>query len=552
MSVLPKYRQFHLLVAVFGLLHGRLEGKDVIIEPGNATVVSLLGQNETAVTVGDIPSNFSVVLFQAHSQYENVSISSTQTFDETVTIMGSHLGILTLLKVGDTSATMYLKSDVNTSLSVLVSADLHTPSDPLPGGCNEIFKLENDPNIHLKTFKYSTQFQFQWANLGFVRQGQEDSCEDHQQQLSYDIYVFFLPEMDQSEDTFLANIRKMLNARVVMENGIKLMTITNTGSTKSVGSMSSAVGQGLVLTIVVTDTKAGTSAIYVPAHTYSCQFQDGSCSRSVDAVDVVIAIVSAICGLFLCFLGHRYIKTEFFLFGFLAFALISYVMITRLSELNSEAAVGASVAVGVVGGAMFLVFWYYCGLPVVSVLLVGLTAGYLVSSLLFFTPFGNLSYWHTTVTYGLTFTCGLLIMPVFLLCFTKTLNILSCTFVGSYLCVLCVDVFLWSSLKYIILNSVNHQTLPEYLNITNIFPFETNEVILTVLWAGLFIVGTVFQFYRERKKPPFPPCPAHVKKARRLERPLSHQPEDEQRPLLKERSWPDYSQGQGQVNNQPT
>ncbi|XP_067655537.1 transmembrane 7 superfamily member 3-like [Haliotis asinina] len=545
MTVIAEYRHFCLLIGVFGLFQARLEGKDVIIEPWNATVVSLPGQSEAVVTVEDIPSNYSFVLFQAHTQSENVSISSTQTFEETVTITGSHLGIVVFLKVSDSSASMYLRSDVNTSLRVLVSADIHTPADPVPGACNEVFKLENDPNIHLKTFKYSTNFQFQWGNLGFGRQVPPGICEQHQKQLLYDIYIFFLPEMDQSEDTFLTSVRKMLKASDVVDNGIKVMTISE--STKSIGSVSSEVGQGAVLTVVVTDTKAGTSAVYVPAHTYSCLFQDGACSRKVDAVDGVIAVVSVICGLFLCFFGHRYLKTEFFIFGFLAFVLMSYITITKLSELNSEAAVGVSVVVGLVGGALFLIFWYFCGLPVVSVLLVGLTAGYLFSSLLFFTPFGNLSYWHTTVTYGLTFPCAVLIGPVFLLCFTKTLNILSCTFVGSYLCVLCVDVFIWSSLKYVILNSVNHQTLPNYLNITNIFPFNTNEVILSVVWAGLFIAGTVFQFYRERKKPPFPPCPAHVKKAKRLERPLSHTHEEERRPLLNERSRSDYAQGHGRT-----
>lgn len=44
-----------------------------------------------------------------------------------------------------------------------------------------------------------------------------------------------------------------------------------------------------------------------------------------------------------------------------------------------------------------------------------------------------------------------------------------------------------------------------------------SEIILTCVWAVLFIAGAVFQFYREKGRADFPPCPRKIRQLRRLE-----------------------------------
>jgi hypothetical protein len=44
-----------------------------------------------------------------------------------------------------------------------------------------------------------------------------------------------------------------------------------------------------------------------------------------------------------------------------------------------------------------------------------------------------------------------------------------------------------------------------------------SEIILTCVWAVLFIAGAVFQFYREKGRPDCPPCPRKIRQLRRLE-----------------------------------
>ena len=41
------------------------------------------------------------------------------------------------------------------------------------------------------------------------------------------------------------------------------------------------------------------------------------------------------------------------------------------------------------------------------------------------------------------------------------------------------------------------------------------DILLLVGWIVLAVAGCTVQFYRERKKPPFPPCPYQVYKFRR-------------------------------------
>lgn len=49
--------------------------------------------------------------------------------------------------------------------------------------------------------------------------------------------------------------------------------------------------------------------------------------------------------------------------------------------------------------------------------------------------------------------------------------------------------------------------------------FSSSDIILTVVWLLLMVIGIVFQLYRERTKAPFPPCPRKVN--RRYLQPLT-------------------------------
>ena len=77
------------------------------------------------------------------------------------------------------------------------------------------------------------------------------------------------------------------------------------------------------------------------------------------------------------------------MFGFLAFTLIFYQVIAREASISDVGTLVLSGLLGLIGGAMFLGLWWKCGFPVLTVLFIGLVMGYLVSSILFYTPLGK-------------------------------------------------------------------------------------------------------------------------------------------------------------------
>lgn len=53
------------------------------------------------------------------------------------------------------------------------------------------------------------------------------------------------------------------------------------------------------------------------------------------------------------------------------------------------ACLAIAAGIGVIGGVVWLLVWWKLTFPSLSVLVPGLCAGYLVSSIVFFTPFGR-------------------------------------------------------------------------------------------------------------------------------------------------------------------
>ena len=60
-----------------------------------------------------------------------------------------------------------------------------------------------------------------------------------------------------------------------------------------------------------------------------------------------------------------------------------------LFHIFNLAILGICMVLGIVGGLLYFLLWFFIGFPVISVLFGSLVAGYIFSSLLFFTPFGK-------------------------------------------------------------------------------------------------------------------------------------------------------------------
>ncbi|KAL3842426.1 hypothetical protein ACJMK2_020444 [Sinanodonta woodiana] len=514
----------------------------VLLQPSKATILNIPATSHTILLLRNISSSSAYLICQIHTQFQNLTLSLTPYHNQSQYVTGhGGMGVVTVLQPDQMEVTWHLFSNQSDSVRALVYVTPLTADDPLPGGCNVEYDLEYDPELHLRSsMPLTSTVLFQWASVGFSRSYLPPNCEYSVPQvtLEYKVYVRYNSGNDFSEDAYFDAVQSMITAGDLNDHGFYLQTVDFSLDSKSQITTASYDNQGAIYNVMVTQTKkttgSKTAAAYIPRVFYTCDLLstgNDKCGKT-DVAAVILATFGGIIGVFLCFLGHRFFKIENFLFGFLAFGLIFYQVMAISTSESEIGNLSVAALFGIIGGCLYLLCWWYLGFPLLSVLMNGLVAGYLISSIIFYTPFGNLPYWDTQFNYGMTFTCGVLIVPVIILCFTRVLNILSCTFVGSYGVILAIDVYINGGLKFIIVNSLRHAVHQYYLKIVITGPFTTNEIILVVVWFTLFICGTVFQLVRERKRAPFPPSPRQSHQRDAFPRLRRYQSSGEREPLL--------------------
>uniref|UniRef100_A0A5S6KV29 Anaphase-promoting complex subunit 16 n=2 Tax=Xenopus tropicalis TaxID=8364 RepID=A0A5S6KV29_XENTR len=368
--------------------------------------------------------------------------------------------------------------------------------------------------------------------------------------LLYDVYQYFLPENNLNDTVLLAHLHRMSMVQPIISNGIKLLTLTSEQMTRV--AFSSIPGQGVIYNVIVRDPLLNTSAAYVPVHTYACNFANvmDNCYTLGKASTKVFFTLFALFGLFICFFGHGFLKTEFFFMGFIIVGAFFFAILILELFLSSPALLGLTTVSGIIGGLLFVGFWWRFGYPLVCVMLVGLVLGFLMASIIFFTPVGDYATFHDDTVFWLTFTCISLVVPVAFLASAKLLNILTCAVVGSYTLVLAVDSYVFTSLTYITLNIVKRAVNQSFSGAYTSVPFQTNDFIMIALWVVLSVSGVATQLYREREKPPFPPAPYTLWKRDRERRktnvldPSYHLPPLRERVLLRLAQFREFFRGE--------
>ncbi|XP_041441743.1 transmembrane 7 superfamily member 3-like [Xenopus laevis] len=479
---------------------------------GQFTDLRLNHTAPTEILLRNIPVNVSFVLFHVHTLYQNVTVSLSKIPTANDSETGSDAGLLNELRPVQTNCSWYLaSSDLNQLLATAVTVP-YGEKDPVPGACNVEFSLDVDPNVYLRYNLYETVITFAPANLGSARGNNAPPCDIKREQetrwrLLYDIYQYFLPENNLSDTVLLAHLHRMSMVQAIMSNGIKLLTLNSEQMTKV--SFSSIPGQGVIYNVIVRDPLLNTSAAYVPVHTYACNFTNvmDNCYTLGKASTRVFFTFCALFGLFICFFGHQFLKTEFFFMGFIIVGFLIFILLTRVTVMGYDGLLGVTSASGIIGGLLFVGFWWRFGCPHVCLLLVGLVLGFLTASIVFFTPIGDYGTFHDDTVFWLTFACISLVVPVAFLVSAKTLNIFTCSVVGSYTLVLAVDSYVFTSLTYITLNIVKRAVNQEFSSVYTSVPFQTNDFIMIALWVVLYVSGVATQLYREREKTPFPPTP---------------------------------------------
>ncbi|XP_060694593.1 transmembrane 7 superfamily member 3-like [Hemiscyllium ocellatum] len=496
-----------------------LEPVSVVLEPNECK----------RVVVTNISSLTTFVVAQVYTHMQNVTVSLSKFFPADASYTGSTAGVVLMLS----SATFYIQAGEEPVSAVLLALSYDTLV-PVPGACNTEFVLENDPNLHLAYNSYETSIMFAPANLGITGLLPPPACDvktdaSTRWRLTYDIYQYFLPENDLSVESLFKGLSQMSSVQKIEQNGIKITTVSSFEQTIIHGN--SYIGTGVIYNVIVRDPVWRTSASYIPVSTYACTlstpgyFCENS-DRNLIYVQVLCTVLG-IYGLILCFIGHRIFEAEFLFFGFLAFGFISFVLATRFSTLDFIRRFEIMVAVGLLGGVVVTLIRWIFGVPVPCVTFVGIVLGFLVAAIIFFTPVANFAIFRNDINFWIIFACVMLLVPTVLILLPRTLNIISCTLVGSYAVITAVGLYVYTSLTFIILNIIKRAIYPDFAKVESDAPFQHTDYILTAVWAVLFVSSTALQLILERNRLPFPPCPYDNWKRRR------HAAFGERTPLLR-------------------
>ncbi|XP_052411152.1 transmembrane 7 superfamily member 3 isoform X1 [Carassius gibelio] len=474
--------------------------------------VSVPVNGTVQAVVSRIPADVSFLTMQFHTHHHNVTLSYTQIPLYGFSVTAADVGLLSNLTLNQTTVSWFLKTPDGSSAAGIGVILPYTSTDPVPGACNQEFPLEIDPNIYLQYNLFETMITFAPANIGYKREETPPACDvdvssSTRWRLVYEVYQYFLPEGDLSEQSLISSLKRVANVQNVQDNGRKVVSLTSHDRTQF--SFSSLPGQGVIFSVIVRDPVLNTSASYIPVHTYACSFNstlDG-CSDLGRVSTKVFFTVIGLAGLFVCFVGHRFFKCELFCMGFGFTAFVFFVVITITTPLEYNIRLALTALVGVVGGVVMLMSWWRFGSVVACVLVVGLILGFHISSIVFFTPLGDFPIFHDDVVFWVVFACIMMFVPLFFIRWPREGNIIACGLVGAYTVVLAVNAYTYTSLSYITLDVLkrllNHNFSRAFISV----PLQDIDFILITVWVVLGISGIVVQLYREKSRPFFPPSP---------------------------------------------
>ncbi|XP_035379512.1 transmembrane 7 superfamily member 3 [Electrophorus electricus] len=500
-----------LLLACLGLRRAQDENQ-VVFSLGMFQNVSVPENGSVQVLVSQIPAEVAFITLQFHTQDSNVTLSYEKVPVYGYSLTAVDAGLLFPLKSGQSSLSCFLLApdgEPVTGIGVLLP---YTSTDPVPGGCNLEFPLENDPNIYLRYNLFETVIRFAPANIGSTRDVSPPACDvgtgsTTRWRLQYDVYQYFLPENDLSEQSLTSGMKKFASVSSMVGNGRKLVTLSSKDHAEV--SFNSIPGQGVIYSVIVRDPTANASASYVPVHTYACSLAStlDSCATLGRVSTKVFFTIMGLAGLFVCLLGHRFFKCELFCMGFAFTACFFFVLITRTTSLDYDIRLALTALVGVVGGVILVMTWWRFGSAMSCVVVVGLILGFLISSIVFFTPLGDMDVFHNDMVFWVTFSCIVVVVPVFFIRWPREGNIVACGVVGAYTVVLAVNAYTYTSLSYVTLDVLKRLLNDDFSRAFISVPLQLIDFILISVWSVLALGGTALQLYRERSRPFFPPSP---------------------------------------------
>lgn len=450
-------------------------------------------------------------IFQAHSQKNNVTLSTSVRYEYGSFVIGLDVAVLYPLPIPDIGCHFYLRSNNNqSSYQTDVIAVPYEDGAPFPGACCLTCSMEFDPNIAISSNSLETNITFAFANVYYGRSGGKGDtappCDGNtitgkkpeHYRLQYHIYVMFLPEGDLSEESLFEGVEKMAYPARIKNHGQEVSTLT--APTRPVLKfLTYPSGQGIVYNVIVQDPQSDKEAAYSPVATYGCDV----CEEKFVVIDAVIAVIGSIVGAIFCFFGFRLFQFTLFLGGQVNFGVVLFIIISSNSDMSHLGLMLTSVGVGACFGMWVFALWWFTEWTRLCLFINSLFLGFLFGATLMFTPFGALDVFQSSeFDYGAVLCACTVVVPAVLIFRPRALCIAYTSIVSSYAFVVGIDFFLHTSISYIVTDVILHASNPQFRSdhIVVVRPFQQNDIILSVVWVLLAVLGIIFQTLRFKKR----------------------------------------------------
>ena len=452
--------------------------------------------------------NYTFVTLQAHTQYKVIVVSYTKTYEYGKTFNSSNPAIMNLLQRTERTIHGYIGSNSVTPVSSTLLAVSSSGRAPIPGGCCLTCAMEIDPNIELSYDQGKSSLFFHRASQYYYPTGARALCDDSENpgtySLRYTVYYCYIKDFS-SESLFDA-IWKMSNPEKIMKYGISLSEITGRHPLKL--TLQPIKGQGVVFNVIVYDPASKVSSAYIPVSSYHCHFTgpNADCYIKKDVTSIVYSVLCAVIGIVICFAGFKLLNLLLFISGWLFYWLFIYVTLYRyfiknVNDLSRCDATERDVMImssmcAICGGAITLFFYAFQRSIVICFLTVSIVTGMFMTSILFYTPVGHLSFWDGDDKFIFAFCCISICVATFFFFVPKFLCIFSSSVIGSYSVILVPNYFFNGSLQYIVLVAVLRMSSSPDFFLER--PYQLVDCILSIVWGLLSIIGIIIQYCTSR------------------------------------------------------
>ncbi|CAK1542596.1 unnamed protein product [Leptosia nina] len=445
-------------------------------------------------------TNVSYIIFQVHSHLYNITLYNTTNVQGS-SVYGTNVGLYS--SVLPAIDTFFIWNQNEIDLILYISIHGYGLNDPIPGGCNMEFPVPISPYLR-------TQYNKDYILVDAP--SPKDKMDVKCNSIDEVVLVFYkmnLPERSFDADVYFDGIMKMMTIDNIQENG---EFIPDNGlHNRRMLSAYPGVGS-IYVAVAISVANSSAYSVYAPTYTYACSpIEDGDCDVYDDALSQIILASLLFLGLFVCYYGHRFFKTEMFLIGLTSGGIVTYVIISIMADLDRPALLGASILSGICFGAIWLLFWWFYGIPLLAVFLSTLNVGFLFSAIIYNGLPGGLIALQSDVNFWSLFIFIMLTTSLLLVSMTLLSNILCCAILGAYAVVYSMDYYMGSSVRYIIINSVRRATVPKFNRAVLSPPFEWKDSLMCLLWVGLAMSGFLLQHFQNYGRPPFPPPPRSVR-----------------------------------------